>query len=112
MVMLAFTFCVRIPWRILSRGGFVVIYLVSAYHGRLLLLHLFWMTALLGRVSWGWSYFHSVSRRTHTMLFLLFMFLLRSLLWFWWVYLCKLLVFSLLQPWIFFLYTLCLLFQW
>jgi hypothetical protein len=31
------------------------------------------------------------------------MFLLTSLLWFWWVYLCMLFVFSLLQPSIFFL---------
>jgi hypothetical protein len=44
--------------------------LVSAYYGRLLLFHLFWMIVLLGRVSWGWSYFHSVPGRAHSMLFL------------------------------------------
>jgi hypothetical protein len=72
------------------------IFLVSDYHGRLLLLHLLWMIVLLGRVSRGWSYFRLVPRRSHPMLFLLLMFLLRSLLRFWWFYLCMLLVFSLL----------------
>jgi hypothetical protein len=38
---------------------------VSACHGRLLLLHLFWMIVLLGWVSWGWSYSHSVPGRSH-----------------------------------------------
>jgi hypothetical protein len=38
------------------------------------------------------------------------MFPLRDLLWFWWVYLCMLFGFSFLQPSIFFLYSLCLLF--
>jgi hypothetical protein len=64
------------------------IVLVSTYHGRLLLLHLFWMIVLLGR-----SYFHSVSRIPHSILFLILRFLLRNLLWFWWVNLCMLLVF-------------------
>jgi hypothetical protein len=70
------------------------IVLVSAYYGRLLLLHLIWMIVLLGRVSWGWSYFHSVLKRPQSMFFMLLRFLLRNLLWFWWVYLCLLLVFS------------------
>jgi hypothetical protein len=69
------------------------IVLACSYYGILLLLHLFWMIILPGRVSWGWSYFHSVPRRPHPKLFLLLMFLLRSLLWFWWVYFCMLFVF-------------------
>jgi hypothetical protein len=68
--------------------------LVSAYLGRLLLLHLFWMIVLLGRVSKGWGYFHSVPRIPHSMPFLLLRFQLRNLLWFWWAYLCMLSVFS------------------
>jgi hypothetical protein len=49
--MVLFALC-RILWRIFCIGGLVVIYCFSFYyHGRLLLLHLFWMIVLLGRVS-------------------------------------------------------------
>jgi hypothetical protein len=51
------------------------------------------MIVLLGRVSYGWSYFHSVAGIPHSMPFLLLRFLLRNLLWFWWVYLCMLIIF-------------------
>jgi hypothetical protein len=41
----------RIPCRIFCSGGLVVIYVsVSAYRGRLLFLHQFWMIILLGKV--------------------------------------------------------------
>jgi hypothetical protein len=101
----------RIPWRNFCSGGLVVIYYFSfSLSWKILLLHLFWMTVLLGRVSEGLSYFHSVSGIPHSMPFLLLRLQLRNLLWFWWVYLCVLFVFSILQPSIFFLYSLCLLF--
>jgi hypothetical protein len=72
MVLFAFTFCAEFLGK-----SFVVVFwwsyivLVSVSYGRLLFLHLFWMIAFLGRVSWGWNYFHLVSRRPHSMLFLL-----------------------------------------
>jgi hypothetical protein len=56
------------------------IVLVHFYHGRLLLFHLFWMIVLLTIVFQDWSYFYSVTRRPHSMPFLLLMFLLSSLL--------------------------------
>jgi hypothetical protein len=55
------------------------IVLVSAYHGRLLLLYLFWRIVLLGRVSYGCRYFHSVPGISYSMPFLLLRFLLRNL---------------------------------
>jgi hypothetical protein len=93
-------------WYCLSSHGFVCfnflcaeffmwsyIVLVSAYRGRLLLLHLFWMIVLLSRVCKSTCYFHSVPRIPHYIPFLLSRFLVRNLLWFWWVYLFMLLGF-------------------
>jgi hypothetical protein len=48
--------------------------------------------------------------KSHSMPLLLLRFPLRNLLLFWWAYLYMLLVFSVLQPSIFFLCSLCLLF--
>jgi hypothetical protein len=81
------------------------IVLVSTYHQRLLLLHLFWMIVLLGRVSWGWSYFHWVPGISHSMPFLFLVSFEKSD-----VILMDLLlyvVFSLLPTSIFFLCSLC-----
>jgi hypothetical protein len=86
------------------------IVLVSVYHGRFLLLHQFWMTVLLVRVSLGWSYFHSVPGIPHSMIFLTLRFPLRNLLLFWWVYFYTLFIFFSLTA--FFLCSWCLLYWW
>jgi hypothetical protein len=78
----------RIPFRIFCSGGlWSCIVLVSVYHGRFLFLLQFWMIALLGKVSYGWSCFLLVIEIPHSMPLLLLRFLLRNLLLFRWIYL-------------------------
>jgi hypothetical protein len=79
---------------------------VSVYCGRFLLLCQFWVKYPRAEV----IFIQCMKYLTPSASCLKFP--LRNLLWFWWVYLYKLFVFSLLQPSIFFLYSLSLLFWW
>jgi hypothetical protein len=106
--LLSFSVC-KIPWRIFYSGGLVVIY----YFSFCLLWKIFIAPSILndGFVEILQLKLFSFSAwNTSLHALLAFKVSLSYLLWFWWVYLCMLFVFSLLQPSILFVYSLCLLF--
>jgi hypothetical protein len=101
----------RIPWRIFCSGVLVVIYCFSFCW----LWKTFIAPSILNDSFVGYSIirlkvFSFSAWNTWFHALIAFKILLENLLWFWWVYLCMLFVFSLLQTSMFFLYSLCLLF--